>query len=294
MTMTRTTSGVVLPKEVSSTIWADAVKGSAVMSVATPISMPGNGVTVPMITGEATAAFVNEGAKKPVSDSSVGNKVITPYKIAVIQAFTDEFRRDADALYAALAERLPQALAARFDSAVFHGPTPGSGFDTLADADALGLDATDTYGDLVAIDGAIAEANGVLNGWVLSPKARGVLLSAKDSTNRPLLLSDIQREGGVGALLGAPVVQSRAAYKADEEDDDGEVLGFAGDWTNAFYGTVEGIKIAQSSEATLTIGGSPVNLFENNMFAVRAEVEVAFAVRDINKFVKIVGANTVE
>ena len=31
-----------------------------------------------------------------------------------------------------------------------------------------------------------------------------------------------------------------------------------------------------SNQATLTIGGSQVNLWERNMFAVRAEIEVGF------------------
>lgn len=281
MTMNR--ASIDLPGEVSASIWADAQKGSAIMSLATQIALPGNGLTVPLITGDATAAFVAEGAAKPVSDSTLDTKVITPYKIAVIQTFTDEFRRDEAALFDALASRLPAALAKRFDEAAFHGPVPGSGFDTLADADALGLDTTATFGDLVAIDDAIASANGVLNGWALAPKGRGVINRAVDTTGRPLF------DYNSGNLLNAPVAISTAVYKADAAGDDGEVLGFAGDWSNAYYGTVEGIKVKTSD--TAVVGG--VSLWERNMFAVLAEVEVGFAVRDMAKFIKIVGANTV-
>jgi hypothetical protein len=43
------------------------------------------------------------------------------------------------------------------------------------------------------------------------------------------------------------------------------------------YGTVEGVRIDYSSDATLTLSdNSTVNLFQNNMFAVRAEIEVGF------------------
>src|SRR5690606_13318952 len=240
MTISRATNGVNLPVGVATSIWADAQESSAVMQLANRITLPGTGVSVPMITGDAEAAFVNEGSAKPVSDATVGNKVITPYKIAVIQAFTDEFRRDANALYNALAERLPAALAKRFDEAVFHGPTPGSGFDTLANADALDLTAGSEYADLVAIEAAITENNGVLNGWALAPKAKSILNAAVDGNDRPLFLNSVA-DNGVANILGGRVALSRAVYKADEEDDDGEVLGFAGDWTNAFYGTVEGI-----------------------------------------------------
>ena len=42
------------------------------------------------------------------------------------------------------------------------------------------------------------------------------------------------------------------------------------------YGTVEGVKIDISNQATLTINDSAVNLWEHNMFAVKAEIEVGF------------------
>lgn len=290
MAMNRATEGVNLPESVATSIWADAQSESAVMGLANKIVIPGSGVSVPMITGDAEASWVNEGAEKPVSDSTVSNKVITPYKLAVIQVFTDEFRRDAGALYNALAERLPGALARKFDETVFHGVAPGSGFDVLSDADAMGLDATTAYGDLVAVDGAIAGANGSLTGFALAPRARGVLLNAVDGDNRPLFINNLQSEGGVSRLLGADVVYSKAVYAADGAGDDGEVLGFAGDWSSAYYGTVEGIKVSMSDQATLTGFG---NLWQRNAFAIRAEVEIAFAVRNKDHFVRLTGSNTV-
>ena len=46
------------------------------------------------------------------------------------------------------------------------------------------------------------------------------------------------------------------------------------------YGTVEGVKIDISDQATLTVGSgssaTQINLFQQNMFAVRAEIELGF------------------
>ena len=42
------------------------------------------------------------------------------------------------------------------------------------------------------------------------------------------------------------------------------------------YGTVEGVKIDLSDQATLTDGDDTINLFQQNMFAVRAEIELGF------------------
>jgi len=293
--MNRTASGVILPKEVSSQIWQGAQEASAVMRFAQRIDLPGPGVQIPMITGDPTAQWVNETDEISVGESTFSSKSIAGYKIGVIELFSNEFKRDLPALYGALAERLPKTIGAAFDATVFHSKTaPGSDFDLLSGVAPKVLDATDAYGDLVAIETAISDANGDNTGYVLAPKARGTLLNARDADNRPLLLNDIQREGGVSHLLGVPVSVTKAVYKADGPADDGEVLGFAGDWSQAMYGVVEGIEVAVSNEATVNKGGTQVNLFQRDMFALRVTAHLGFGVRDLNKFVKITsGANTV-
>ena len=50
--LNRTSSGVsdLLPKEISSEIWANAVNESIIMSASRGVSLPGGGLTIPMIT----------------------------------------------------------------------------------------------------------------------------------------------------------------------------------------------------------------------------------------------------
>ena len=130
---------------------------------------------------------------------------------------------------------------------------------------------TDAYAGLVAADADIADHNGILNGWVLSPKGKALLLNAVDGNKRPLFINSVA-EGAVPMILGSKTVQSKGAYVSGTPD----VVGFAGDWTQAVYGTVEGVQIAIADQATLDDGGTPINLFQQNMFAVRAEIEVGF------------------
>lgn len=295
----RTASGVVLPKEVSSQIWQDAQDESAVMSFASRIDLPGAGVQIPMITGDPTAQWVGETNEIAVGDSTFSSKNIAGYKIGVIELFSNEFKRDLAGLYSELAKRLPKTIGTAFDATVFHSQdAPGSDFDLLFDVATKVLDTTDTYGDLVAIETAISDANGENTGYVLSPKARGLLLNARDADNRPLLLNDIQRESGIGSLLGVPVSLRRSAYKAAVTDDDTtgphvaktETLGYAGDWSNAMYGVVEGIEVAVSNEATVNKGGTQVNLFQRDMFALRVTAHLGFGVRNKAKFVRIASA----
>ena len=53
-------------------------------------------------------------------------------------------------------------------------------------------------------------------------------------------------------------------------------MGIAGDWSQAIYGTVSGVTVDISNQATITMDGEQVNLWERNMFAVLAEIEVGF------------------
>lgn len=267
--MNRTTT-ISLPGAVSDEILQKTQESSAVMSLARQIKLPGLGTTIPVITGDPEAGWVNETEKKPVKRGTLETKVMQPYTLAVIVPFSNQFRRDVPALYDALVARLPGALAKKFDATVFGGTAPGSNFDTLKACTAQEI-GTDAYGGLVAADADIAAHNGILNGWVLAPQGKAVLLTAVDGNKRPLFVNSVA-EGAVPMILGAPVKQSKGAYITDTPN----TVGFAGDWSQAVYGTVEGVQIAISDQATLTDGGSTINLFEQNMFAVRAEIEVGF------------------
>ena len=281
----RNTTGLQLTPQQSSEIWAATIEESAVMRLAQRVNLPGSGITIPIITGDPVADFVAETAEKPVSESTFGTKDMTPYKIAVIELFSNEFRRDFQALYRELVRRLPSAIGAKFDATVFNGTAPGTGFDVLTNSTAVAIGGTGTYGKLVTAFTTVGAA-GRLNGWAVSPQGEGILLSATDQAGRPLLIDSINNDNAVGRLLGAQVVESERVYKAGTPN----VVGFAGDWTQARYGIVDGINLAISEEATINTGTEQVNLWQRNMFAVRVEAEVGFIVKDADAFVKLTDA----
>ncbi len=265
------TSTISLPSEVSSEIIQKTQEQSAVMSLARQIALPGLGVTIPVITGDPTAEWVGETNAKPVDRGTMTTKLMTPYTLAVIVPFSNQFRNNIPSLYDALVQRLPLALAKRFDATVFGGVSaPGSNFDTFAACTAQEI-GTDAYAGLVAADADIAENDGIMNGIALAPQGKAVLLSAKDGNGRPLFINNVA-EGAVPMILGAPTYQSKGAYVSGSPS----TVGVAGDWTQAVYGTVDGVQISIADQATLTDGGETINLFQQNMFAVRAEIEIGF------------------
>ena len=263
------TGSIALPAEVSSQILSKVQEDSAIMRLATKIDLPGRGVTIPVITGDPEASWVGETDEKPVSRPTMDTKLMTPYTLAVIVPFSNQFRNSSDALYRALVERLPKALAKKFDQTVFGGVAPGSNFDVMTAVTAQDL-GTDAYGALVAAYADIAAHDGHMNGVALSPAGEGVLLSSTDTTGHPLFNG--VEVAGIPRILGAEIVPTKAAYIAGSPN----LVGVAGDWTQAMYGTVEGVQITISEDATLTDGENTINLFQRNMFAVRAEIEIGF------------------
>ena len=265
-------TSIDLPVDVSNEILQKAQDSSAVMKLARQIALPGRGAAINVITSDPTASWVGETAAKPVSNPGLETKVMRAYKLAVIVPFSNEFRRDVAALYDALINRLPGALGQKFDNTVFGGTqAPGSDFDTFASVTKQDIE-TNTYAGFVAADGDFATNGGIMNGIVLSPQGKGVVLGATDQDKRPLFINSVA-EGAVPMILGARTELSKGAYVAGTPN----VLGFAGDWSQAVYGTVEGVKIDYSADATLDLGsGNVINLFQQNMFAVRAEIEVGF------------------
>jgi len=286
-------TNIGLPNSVSSEILAKTQEQSAVMQLARQITLPGNGAQIPVITSDPEASWVSETGLKPVSNPGLDKKVMQAHKLAVVVPFSNEFRRDAAALYDAIVERLPLALAKKFDETVFFGPASGSlaNFDNLNSATAQSLQSS-VYGGFVAADTDIATQGGIMNGIILAPQGKGIVLGALDGQNRPIF-NDVASDG-VPRILGANTYVEAAAYKAGTAGTSGtpDVVGFAGDWTKALYGIVEGLKIDYSADATLIAGSGTgtysINLFQQNMFAVRAEIEVGFVAQTafFNKLTK--------
>ena len=290
--LNRTSAGVgdLLPKEISNEIWANAQSESVIMRAARQISLPGSGVTIPIITGDAAADWVNETDEKPVSGSTVSSKSITPYKLAVIELFSDEFRRDIPGLYAELARRLPNAIGTKFDQTVLHGTAPGSNFDVLTGIATLPLTAASTIDDLAAALSAVAANGGDVSAWLVSPQAEGRIMVSKDASGNYAFLRDPRTDNGsIGTIFGRDVFKSRAVYN-NPTDPALDTLAVAGDFANsAVWGSVEGIKVGFSDQATVTKGGAAINLWQRNMFALRVEAELGFVVRDQSHFVRLTG-----
>lgn len=264
-------TNIDLPESVSNAILSKVQESSKVMSLARQMPLPGNGAAINVLLSDPEAAWAGETDKKAVSNPSVATKILRGYTLAVIVPFSNQFRRDASALFDAIVEKLPDALGRKFDETVFFGTAPGSDFDTLANVTAQSL-ASDVYQGLVAADTDIALHGGISNGYIFSAQGKGILLGAVDDVKRPLFTYDATSRD-IPRVLGQRTEVTKAAFKSGSPSK----VGFVGDWSQAVWGMVDGVKISFSEDASLTLAdNSVINLFERNMFAVRAEIEVGF------------------
>ena len=272
-----------IPANKATEILAGAAEISAFMQLVPQVSLPGNGQEIKVLLGDPTAAWVAETAPKPRNNPTLGTKVLKPSKLAFIETFSMEFRRDYESVFNQLIARAPSALAKAFDNTIAGGvAAPDSNFDQLSGATAVNI-ATGTYGALVGADGAIATAGGATSGIAGSPALRSLLLGATDTTGRPLFI-DNAMVGQQPTVIGLPSAYGRGVAN-------GTTIGFIGDFTLARWGTTGGIEVTFTDQASIVLADdSVINLFQDNMFAVRVEVSIGFIVADNKYFRKLTNA----
>lgn len=285
--LNRTSAGVKLTPEQSGEIWQDATNQSVLMQLARRVSLPGSGVSFDTLGEADPAQWVGETDEKPVINPTVDSHVLKPYKMARIITVSTEFARDKAALWNAIKAQASESVAKTVDmtflTGAIHAPST-DGMDTLSDAQAVSLGKA-AYADFMKVYSAISTKGGTLNGWALSPEGQAKILGATDNNGRPLITPDVSSTT-IGNVLGAPVHKSPWGHKAATSGKP-EILGVAGDWTQALFGVVGGITLKASDIATVKVGEQMVSLWQRNMLGFLIEFECGFIVKNKNRFVTI-------
>lgn len=288
-------SGFIKP-ELAGPIFNEAAKGSAAMSLIRKVPLGASGQAFPIVTSKPTANWTAEGAQKHTTEAGLGLVKMEPKKLTAIAVASQEVIRANPGGYSeTLQALLADAFARAFDLAVFHNKGgDGNGtspFETTlaATTKSVTLGAAtgaNTYDDLVKAMSLNLQGTPKkqVTGFAFDTGFEVDLLNAKDTAGRPLF-AEAAYTGAVPALRSGSVL-GRTTYMHENVGLD-KTVGFAGDWAKAAWGTVGGITMDISTEATVTIGGQLVSLYENNLVAVRAEAEYGFALADKDAFVKI-------
>ena len=273
-----------------------ARKRSVVQSLARQVPLGINGQEIPVTTSKPTAGWVAEGGQKPTTSGGKTLKTITPKKLAAISVVSAEVVRANPANYINdLREDIAEAFALAFDAAALHGTsTPfgaGNFIAATSKSVALGTAASTAGGVFADVNSGLSllvNDGKRMTGSAWDSVAEPIFNGSVDGNGRPLFIDSPTVDNSAtireGRLLGRP------SYLGDGVAG-GSLIGFAGDWTQAVWGVVGGISYDVSTQATVTLDGELVSLWEHNLVAIRAEAEYGWLCNDTGAFVKFTEAD---
>lgn len=270
-----------VPVEQGMAIIEEVMNGSAVMALAKQEPMTALKKQFTYLTGAGGAYWVDEGERIQTSKPTWLTATMEAKKLGVIIPVTKEFLNyTAPQFFEEIKPLIAEAFYKKFDQAVLFGnETPyvanTSIWENITNAgNTIVLGSTGTvYEDLNALIATIEDADVDPNGIATTRRFNKDLRGAVDGNGIPIFNTATERLSN--EVLGLPI-----AYADGASWDGTKAVAITGDWDYARYGILQDIEYSISQDATLTTivdeAGDPVNLFERDMFALRATMHIAF------------------
>ena len=273
---------------------------SAVAALATIRRVNGKTVKFTEYVGRPTAAFVAEGAAKTATGAEYAQVTVDIKKIAAIVMYTEELLEDAQDdpqvlintdVRAAFADLIDSHALGRNASGAITGQFNSELSETTQTVE-LG-----TTGDALAraVSSAMAtiEANGyVANGAILANDGRAHLRDARgtgDNAYTPVYSQGFTQPQD--SLYGVPIRYTTNLQTFAGSATTGRVVGVVGDFTHALLAVRNDIQVKFSDQATVDVGGTKHDLWQQNKVASLWEARVGFVAHDLNRaFVAIINA----
>ncbi len=291
--------GVLLRDAFGPTLVNAINRESAVMDLGQVQNINTDRQVFPVYAGRPTAAFVAEGAAKAATGAEFSTLAVDIKKIASIVMYSDELLADA-----------------QNDPTVLINADVRAAFSDLIDSHAIGRNAAGTIvsqfnselsettqtvelgtgGDALAVAVSAAmgtiESNGYRpDGIVLATDGRSHLRAARQTveTAMPVYTAGFEREPD--SLYGAQIRYTTNLQTFAGAAGAGRVVGIVGDFANAHFVVRNDVTVSASNQATVDVGGTLHNLWQQNKTAVRWEMRLGFAAHDLNRaFVAIINA----
>jgi HK97 family phage major capsid protein len=272
---------------------------SAIAGLAQVRRVSGKREKYPVYAGRPVAAFVAEGAAKGATGAEYTELTVNIKKIAAIVMYTDELLEDAQEDPTVLINADVRGAFADLIDAHAIGRTSAGVVTSSFDSE---LSETTQTVELGATDDALAiavsaalgtlEANGYMGtGIVLAQDGRSHLRNARAAveTATPIYTDGFNREPD--SLYGVPIRYTTNLQSFAGSATTGRVLGIVGDFSHAILAIRNDIEVSASNQATVDVGGTLHNLWQQNKTGVRWEARVGFVAHDLNRaFVAIVNA----
>ncbi|MFA3940866.1 phage major capsid protein [Bacillus subtilis] len=288
-----------IPEEQAEIVLKEFMQTSAITQLAKYEPMTKPVKTFTYLAEGPGAYWVGEGERIQTSSAKWLTAKMTSKKLAVIIPVSKEFLRYTVAdFFTQMQSAIREAFAIKFDQAALFGV--GSPFETgvsimervnksgqkITSGTGAGSGAT-VYDDLAAVMALVEDADKDPDAFTTIRRFRQKLRAAKDNNGLPLF-NQVTADATPQAL-GLPIgfVDSKSWDKTKADL-------ITGAWDYARYGILRDIEYTISQDATLTTtvdeAGEPLNLFERDMFALRATMEVGFTTLAEDAFAALVPA----
>lgn len=272
--------GFIVPEQYSAELIELLYPASAVRRMgARVIPMPGGNLTLPKLTGGATAAYVGENSNMTKTEQTFGQLKLSAKKLAALVPISNDLIRfsspSADAIVRA---DLIQSIATKEDSEFLRGDGLGLGPKGLRHwapaANVLAVNATvnlaNVTTDLGKLELALMGANVrmIQPGWIMAPRTRVYLENLRDS-NGNVAFPEIAQ----GRLKGYPFAMTTQIPVNLAVTGTGESEIYFVDFADVVIGEVPGLILDVSSEAAYYDGSAVVSSFSQDQTVIRVIVQ---------------------
>lgn len=270
---------------------------AAVAQLATRRQVNGKREQYTEYVGRPTAAFVAEGAAKPVTGAEYAAITADVKKVATIVMYTEELIEDAQSDPTVLINQDVRAAFADLIDAHALGMANGTNLTTQFNSALRATTQTIELGTgadalPLAFSAAIEtiQNNGYqANGAILGSGASRMLRDARDANGLPLY-------GGFQAqsptdLYGLQLARSTNLASLSGTPGAGRIVGIVGDFTHALLLVRNDIRVKFTDQATIDVSGTLHHTWAQNKVASLWEARVGFVVHQLNTaFVAITNA----
>ena len=270
-----------IPSEEGTLILKEFLQNSVVAQLAKPEAMTKPVKEFTYLAEGPGAYWVDEAERIQTSKATWLQARMEAKKLGVIIPVSKEFLRyTVKDFFAQMRPAIAEAFYIKFDqAALFGNDSPYAvGVSVWENIEASGNKIElgteeNLYLDLNALLALVEDGDNDPNGFITTRRFRKDLRGAVDNNNLPIF--NDARGGATAQALGLPI-----GFADGKSWDYEKAHLITGDWDYARYGVLQGIEYSISEDATLTTivdaEGNPINLFERDMFALRATMHVAF------------------
>ena len=274
-----------IPKEQNQLILKEVMDNSKVMQLGKYEEMDGKEKDFEYFAKGPGAYWVGEGEKIKTSKPQWLKAKMVAKKLGVIIPCSREYLNyKLPKFFEIMKPKIAEAFYKKFDAAALldmDNPFTQSLNRAVTSAAHIVTGAID-YDNILAIEDFVTDAGYDPNAFISTKKNRSTLRGATKIENGVIVEGMYDRKANT--IDGLPVADLSALEKGNL---------FTGDFDYMYYGIPFGMSYKISEEAQLSTltneDGSPVNLYEQELVALRATMDVAFMIVKDDAFAKIAG-----